>query len=722
MAQSKSVFIKVSVDSKKGQESLKQTRDSVDSLAAAEKRLKDLTTDKAKRLEVVNQKILQQKKANVDLARAELGLNKEQKKTAIQEAKSIVQKKQHREEVQRLVREIEKYNVKTKEQAAAASKASGSFSMLNFETKRSSGSFKNNRAQAGLNNAILIETGRVASDASFGMQGIANNISRLIELGQEYAGTGSGGLLGAFKQLGKSLFGVGGIIVGIQLLLSFLPKIIKRFEEIRERSDIVGATFKEVGENIASVAGNFDIYIGTLKSSSKTTEEKTEALKLLRKEFPDFIQDLVDSGASLKDFEENTDLVTSAIDRQREAIIDLAMARAAEQKMTEISSVIVQKRLDAELDKSKERDEFIEKSNRAIVKQELSTGEVILMSQEEKAQAYFDAVTEIDKAANEEIAIEQEKLDVLVEFTKLQSKAIKDGYGDRIGDLEDYYEIYLDKQKVFRKVLKEDLGKVTLEGLFQVEDPKEDDEFMRSLEKNLPQYIDDVEDYVSTQLLEEGKISLLKTAFKLEPKTREAELKQLKDRMSELGEPLIFETEEYRRAVQAINDKYDDIEAKSKRDHLKTMLGSISSFFKSASEIADGNKDLARASIIASAASASIGIWDSYFAKDKTATPAPFRLAGTIATQLALAASTVSALQSLNRNSISRSSSTGSSSRAAVTATAPQFNVVGTGATNQLAQAVGQQQQKPFKTYVTSKDVLESIGEYDRNQKTAGIG
>ena len=46
------------------------------------------------------------------------------------------------------------------------------------------------REQSGLNNAILIETGRVASDASFGIQGIANNISRLIELGQEFARTG----------------------------------------------------------------------------------------------------------------------------------------------------------------------------------------------------------------------------------------------------------------------------------------------------------------------------------------------------------------------------------------------------------------------------------------------------------------------------------------------------------------------------------------------------
>ena len=46
-----------------------------------------------------------------------------------------------------------------------------------------------NRAQSGLNNAILLETGRLASDASFGFTAIANNLSQLVSLFQSFAKT-----------------------------------------------------------------------------------------------------------------------------------------------------------------------------------------------------------------------------------------------------------------------------------------------------------------------------------------------------------------------------------------------------------------------------------------------------------------------------------------------------------------------------------------------------
>tara|TARA_R100001198_G_scaffold96615_1_gene87420 strand:+ start:3678 stop:4058 length:381 start_codon:yes stop_codon:yes gene_type:complete len=111
-----------------------------------------------------------------------------------------------------------KISVDSKQAAKQTKKTQDSIDGLTQSVKNNSKATKNNRTQTGLNNTILIETGRVASDAAYGMQGMANNIGRLIELGQEYARTGEGGLLGAFKTLGKSLMGVGGIIIGIQLL------------------------------------------------------------------------------------------------------------------------------------------------------------------------------------------------------------------------------------------------------------------------------------------------------------------------------------------------------------------------------------------------------------------------------------------------------------------------------------------------------------------------
>jgi hypothetical protein len=94
---------------------------------------------------------------------------------------------------------------------------------------------KGNRAQSGLSNAILLESGRLASDASFGFTAIANNLSQIITLFQSFART-SGGFINSFKRLGQSLLGSGGILIGVQLLISFGPKLFKFLKDIYKNS------------------------------------------------------------------------------------------------------------------------------------------------------------------------------------------------------------------------------------------------------------------------------------------------------------------------------------------------------------------------------------------------------------------------------------------------------------------------------------------------------
>ena len=90
---------------------------------------------------------------------------------------------------------------------------------------------RKSRAQSGLNNAILLETGRLASDASYGFNGIANNLSQLVSLFQSFART-NGGVIASLKTLGKSMMGTGGVLIAIQLFISFLPKLEKLFKKI----------------------------------------------------------------------------------------------------------------------------------------------------------------------------------------------------------------------------------------------------------------------------------------------------------------------------------------------------------------------------------------------------------------------------------------------------------------------------------------------------------
>jgi hypothetical protein len=138
-------------------------------------------------------------------------------------------------------------SAQTKKVLDDVSKSTSNFQKTVGKTNKA---LQQNRAQSGLNNAILIELGRTASDAQYGFQGMANNIGRLVELGQEFSRTGGGGLKSALKTLGKSIIGTGGILIAIQLLISFLPTIQERFKKWREGTKGVTDAQKELTKTL----------------------------------------------------------------------------------------------------------------------------------------------------------------------------------------------------------------------------------------------------------------------------------------------------------------------------------------------------------------------------------------------------------------------------------------------------------------------------------------
>ena len=285
-------------------------------------------------------------------------------------------------------------------------------------TERLARANNKNRAQSGLNNAILIETGRVASDASYGIQGVANNIGRLTELFQEFSRTGGeGGVLGAFRQLGKSLLGVGGLIVGFQLLLSFMPKIIKKFEELSAAANILRDITKSVGENAQSLVGNFEIYTRTLLDSTETTEQKNIALKKLKDEYPEFnAQILLDK--------ERTEEANLARLEYIETLEAQAISQAAISKSQEIYGNITQIQFQRELDLADAKLKTNEarfigntalKSNMKNARAEAALNESIVKAN----------IESINEEADAEIATERKKLDILFGLIDLTDKKRK---------------------------------------------------------------------------------------------------------------------------------------------------------------------------------------------------------------------------------------------------------------------------------------------------------
>jgi hypothetical protein len=174
--------------------------------------------------------------------------------------------------------EIEKYRILT-EEAKLATQAQA---LAQLNAAEATGKV---RAQSGLNNAILLETGRLASDASYGFNGIANNLSQLVSLFQSFART-NGGVIASLKTLGKSLWGVGGVLIAIQLLISFLPNLERLFKK----------NAKAVDEETEALKRQNDQFRDNINLRRQNAEAAKGFINIFTKDFQSILKSIESGG------------------------------------------------------------------------------------------------------------------------------------------------------------------------------------------------------------------------------------------------------------------------------------------------------------------------------------------------------------------------------------------------------------------------------------------
>jgi len=564
-------------------------------------------------------------------------------------------------------------------------KTQDSINGLTDSVKNNSKATKNNRAQTGLNNTILIETGRVASDAAYGMQGMANNIGRLIELGQEYTRTGEGGLLGAFKTLGRSMLGVGGVIVGIQLLLSFLPQIIKKFREWSGSVTLLTETFKEAASEVESLNGNFELYVRTIVSSSKSTEEKRDAIVNLMKEFPDFIDKLDESGVSLQDLKDNTDDARNATNEYRKSIVKLAMAEAARKKIGELSGVILQNEVEqtqmaikagfGSLDQAlKYAEEGSKALNNAIIATSRTTQTTLADPMKKSAEEIRDL--------NKEIVVDAQKgIEILLGFTDI-----------KVDELEEKVRKKKEKIKKDRKKRSESRGGIS------------DELRQKLLEYQLE--IDAIKELGRIQEFYANKnLDLDVTVRTHKLASIETEYNQAIASIEALGlaEGL----------SQQARDNVTKFYSRSRVEAEKEALLDLGDAIVEAA---------GESSKVGKAVAASMAVINTYQGVTKALAeikpPFSYVVAATTALKGFSAVKKILATDPLKTTSVpSSSGGTGGA-----TVQAPSFNVVGASSTNQLAQAVGGQVNEPIRAFVVGSDITNQQSLDRQIVDTASVG
>ena len=165
-------------------------------------------------------------------------------------------------------------------------------------------------------------------------------------------------------------------------------------------------------------------------------------------------------------------------------------------------------------------------------------------------------------------------------------------------------------------------------------------------------------------------------------------------------------------AQTALEKAAQDAKAAMVNQSIDAVQGALGSLFKNSKAVASAN-------VLIDAAQAAVGIF-----KNSTSLPEPFGSINRGIQLAALAATTVASIRDINRAQPTGGASSPSTPTSTPTAPSqpPQFNVVGQGGVNQLAQSIGGQFQQPIRAYVVGQDVTTSQQLQRQRVRTATFG
>ena len=164
-------------------------------------------------------------------------------------------------------------------------------------------------------------------------------------------------------------------------------------------------------------------------------------------------------------------------------------------------------------------------------------------------------------------------------------------------------------------------------------------------------------------------------------------------------------------AETALEKAKQDAKAAMVNQSIDAVQGALGALFKN-------SKAVATANVIVDAAQAAVGIF-----KNSTSLPEPFGSINRGIQLAALAATTVASIRNIN----AAQPTGGGSPPATITTPSapsqpPQFNIVGQGGINQLAQGIGSQFNQPIRAYVVGGDVTTSQQLQRQRVRTATFG
>ena len=607
-------------------------------------------------------------------------------------------------------------DVTTKSAEVQINKVVGQINKLEGATAKLSDTTKKSRAQSGLNNAILIESGRFASDLRFGFTAVANNLGRIIELGQEFSRTEGGGLIPALKRI-ISFQGL--FLIGFQLLVAYGDKVFAFLRSLVSEVDVTSNVFAEASKNISDLSNNFELYIAILQDSNQSEKEKKEAIKRLNEEYPDYIKQIKQANVNIQDIIDNTEEAAKQNDIYRQSILDVTMSLAAQDKIVEINKKIQEELLELRKIQREEGYETDEQAQQRIEQIGLEIEEQRRLKKE-----YVDTLPVFGERTSkqlEETDLFEQRIFLLKEERKTLEGNQRGFFGlgktiqQRIEKLKEERSLYLDFIKISEKIGKEGLAGDE-EGQLR-ERVQSFAEYTRGEYDVLFNFLFDKEEDYRFFLNNFKDLSIEEARILFD--TLQLMGKDTKNKLKELGKDAAEEQEKQTKAQQLELQAREIMQERyfsTLRNLSKGLkeLGAFDDAFKIASIITEKAESIGKV-VMATRKSNTIiraaGLSRAMLGDTTAMATAQKRIlinnigSGIdIAAIVAQAAGSIQAIRS--KTSVSKTLGGGAGSiGGGVEVEAPDFNVVGIGGVSQVGQVIGAQFGQPLRAYVVSSDV-----------------
>jgi len=579
------------------------------------------------------------------------------------------------------------------------------------------------RAQAGLNNAILLETSRLASDAGYGFTAIANNLSQVISLFFSFSKT-AGSVGAALSQLGRSIMGAGGLLIGVQLLIAFGPKLLDWFRGASEGAKKLREEIDKLNEGLKDNSTLVTNIIGDVGEFTRSQEDLYETVDLLSERFGDFaigmenlkkkgldknddaVRSLVKSFMRLNKVKQSVNAIEKTFQEQDEKGIVIGERRTKQQEEY--------RRLLAELAELQEL--FTKKQGKGKEQTDRYRREFLRFTQEIQAARQVLIKSLIDNK-QDEIALvgEAEKEKLRIEFNSFierQKQRLSEG---RITQ-QMYYDSEIQAAEELDRALFAIRNKTAA-----LQSQNAIDEMNKANEMERLRFQELARIGLDARLMDERNAGIrAKKRLDLE---QDLLLKNIEYKKAELNNDRLtaLEKAKLQAEITAMEKKESDIRTKialaeqqAKVQTFEVTANALSAFGELVGKETKAGKALAVSSALISTYLSAQKAYESQF-MPLALVDSPVRGAIAAAAAIASGLANVKAI-------ISEGKSKPSTAAGRPQVEAPDFNVVGASPESQLAQSVAAQQTKPLKAFVVGKEIT-SQQELDRNiLTTAGLG